>query len=98
MKKGFFFGLIAAVLGTAMIFTACNKKDDTTPPDKSQMASVSFYLTDDPASYDAVYIDIQQVEVTMEGSAAVALTPVMAETAGRNTESYLMIIYKRPKN
>lgn len=76
MKKGFFFGLIAAVLGTAMIFTACNKKDDTTPPDKSQMANVSFYLTDDPASYDAVYIDIQQVEVTMEGSAAVALTPV----------------------
>lgn len=76
MKKGIFFGLTAVVLAATMIFTACNKKDSTTPSDKSQMANVSFYLTDDPANYDAVYIDIQQVEVTMEGSAAVALTPV----------------------
>lgn len=33
-------------------------------------------LTDDPANYDAVYIDIQAVEVTMSGSAAVTLVPI----------------------
>lgn len=77
MKKGIFYGLATAVLAATMIFTACNKKDNTnTPTDKSQTANVSFYLTDDPANYDAVYIDIRQVEVTMEGHAAVALTPI----------------------
>lgn len=76
MKKGIFSGLAMAVLAATTILTACNKKDSTTPSNQSQMANVSFYLTDDPANYDAVYIDIQQVEVTMEGSAAVALTPV----------------------
>lgn len=76
MKKGIFWGMAIAALATTMTFTACTQKQTTTPPDNSKTASVSFYLTDDPASYDAVYIDIQQVEITMEGSAAVALTPV----------------------
>ncbi|HEY9176431.1 MAG TPA: DUF4382 domain-containing protein [Flavipsychrobacter sp.] len=74
MKKSIFSGLLLVAL-SAVIFTAC-KKDDNTTPTTSQKANVSFYLTDDPANYDAVYIDIQQVEITMAGSAAVALTPV----------------------
>jgi len=68
-----------AVLGiaaTVLLFTACNKKDSTIVTDNSQKATVNFHLTDGPANYDAVYIDIQQVEVTMEGSTAVTLTPV----------------------
>lgn len=76
MKKGIFSGLLLAGLAATIVFSACNKNDNDTPPTTSQTANVSFYLTDDPANYDAVYIDIQQVEVTMEGKAAVALTPV----------------------
>jgi hypothetical protein len=76
MNKGIFWGLAIAVLATTTIFTACTQKQTTTPPDNSKRASVSFYLTDDPSNYDAVYIDIQQVEVTMEGHTAIALTPI----------------------
>lgn len=66
--------MVAAV--GAISFTACKKENSNVNTTTEQKAKVNFHLTDDPASYDAVYIDIQQVEVTMEGSAAVALTPV----------------------
>lgn len=70
--------LIAATLlvGSAATFVACNKEKDDDIKKAETTASVGFHLTDDPAAYDAVYIDIQQVEVTMEGSAAVTLDPV----------------------
>jgi len=41
---------------SSMIFIAC-KKDD------AENASVQFRLTDAPGAYDAVYIDIQQIEI-----------------------------------
>ncbi|MCB0695749.1 MAG: DUF4382 domain-containing protein [Chitinophagaceae bacterium] len=72
-----FSGLVLGMASVIMLFTACNKKESTIT-DNSQKASINFRLTDDPANYDAVYIDIQQVEVTMEGRAAVTLTPVRA--------------------
>jgi hypothetical protein len=56
---------------TALFFYACKKKNND-----SNKATVAFYLTDDPANYDHVYLDIQQVVVTMSGSSAVTLIPV----------------------
>lgn len=82
MKLSKFLIPVMTVMSAALIFAACNKDDDNdvNPGNNNgnETASVNFHLTDDPASYDAVYIDIQQVEVTMEGSAAVTLDPVRA--------------------
>lgn len=79
--------LITGAIFTAVMalfaFAACNKKVDDSGLDPTNnnpsgegKATVNFHLTDGPADYDAVYIDIQQVEVTMEGEAAVTLAPV----------------------
>lgn len=78
MKKT---SLLMTVLGiitlSAVILGACKKeKDNSSTTPAAGKAKVNFHLTDAPADYDAVYIDIQQVEVTVEGSAAVTLTPV----------------------
>lgn len=68
-------GLTMGVAAMMLIFSACKKNDDNDVND-SKKATVRFHLTDGPADYDAVYIDIRQIEVTMEGSAAVNYTPV----------------------
>lgn len=74
--------IFSAVLSLGFIsllsLSACKKDNDTTPQPQQQKANVDLRLTDAPAEYDAVYIDIQKVEVTMEGSAAVTLDPVRA--------------------
>jgi hypothetical protein len=57
--------------------SACNKDNSNPDTNKSgSKASVNFHLTDGPAEYDAVYIDIQRVQLTMEGSGMIELTPV----------------------
>lgn len=43
----------------ALLFTACNKNDS----DNSGKAKMTVYLTDAPANYDAVNVDIQDVQV-----------------------------------
>ncbi|PUZ21709.1 carbohydrate-binding protein [Chitinophaga parva] len=58
------------ILPAILIFAAC-KKDN-----KSGTAAVTMRLTDAPAAYDHVFIDIQRVEVTMEGSSTTTITPV----------------------
>ncbi len=60
---------------TIFSFYSCKKSSNsgTNPGTTSQ---VSMHLTDDPANYDHVYLDIQQVAVTMSGSSAVTLTPI----------------------
>jgi hypothetical protein len=73
--KQYLFAAAFGILGLA----SCSKDDDTNtnnPGNNSGKATVSMRLTDGPADYDAVYLDIQQVEVTMEGSSAVMLTPI----------------------
>lgn len=60
---------------TIAVFTSCRKSNDNING-SPQYAHVNMMLTDAPGDYDAVYIDIQRVEVTMEGSAAIELTPV----------------------
>lgn len=52
------------------------KKDNNSNPPASKTAQVSMHLTDGPADYDHVYLDIQQVDVTMAGSSAVTLNVV----------------------
>lgn len=59
-----------AVMATA--FFSC-KKDNN---DSQGTARVNFHLTDGPGPYDAVYVDIQQVEVHSDISGWVTLTPV----------------------
>lgn len=44
--------------------TSCDDEDDYKP--KSGMSTLKFNLTDAPATYDAVLIDVQQVEVHVE--------------------------------
>ncbi|MBC9913716.1 DUF4382 domain-containing protein [Chitinophaga varians] len=50
---------IVALPALALLFTACNKNDS----DNSGKAKMTVYLTDAPANYDAVNIDIQDVQV-----------------------------------
>ena len=69
MKK-YLLTVVAAVLA----LVSCNKDDNSS--NNSGKATVTMRLTDGPAGYDAVYLDIQQVEVTMEGSNPVMLTPM----------------------
>ncbi|MCB0699362.1 MAG: DUF4382 domain-containing protein [Chitinophagales bacterium] len=76
MRTKNFLKATIAVIATSFLFTACKKEETNTNVQPTATAKVNFHLTDAPADYDAVYIDIQQVEVTMEGSAAVTLTPV----------------------
>jgi hypothetical protein len=73
-KNYFILFVTSACLAIMLTIFSCGKRGNQDPVD--QKASVRMHLTDGPASYDAVYIDIQQVEVTMEGSAAVVLTPI----------------------
>lgn len=64
------------LLGSLTGLDACKKSN--TDNNGSSNAAVNMHLTDDPSVYDHVYLDIQQVEVTMSGSAAVTLAPVRA--------------------
>lgn len=61
---------------TLASFSSC-KKEGTNNPDqnKGSQATIRFHLTDAPGQYEAVYIDIQQIEVQVEGSGTVTLDP-----------------------
>lgn len=73
----FTLGLIAVFIASTSLFFSCKKSDsNTTTNNNGGTAKVSMHLTDDASVYDAVWVNIQSVEVTMEGSSAVTLTPV----------------------
>lgn len=74
-RTNYTYALTMTVCIAMMTLFAC-KKDKTPAATTTQKASVSMYLTDDPAEYDAVLIDIAQVEVKMEGSESVYFTPL----------------------
>lgn len=78
MSKKYLAKTILGFIMAVGILTSCSKKDDDANPGNgsAKTANVTFYLTDDPADYDAVYVDIKQVEITMEGHPAVGLQPV----------------------
>jgi hypothetical protein len=65
-----------AALMTALAFGGCTKNDDgngNIPPQGN--ATVTMRLTDGPADYDAVWLDIRQVEVITDADARIVLTP-----------------------
>ncbi len=74
MRARNFYAVIVMLCVT--IFHSC-KKDDTSDNGKDKGdVTVNMHLKDGPGRYDAVWLNIQQVVVTMEGRSAVELTPV----------------------
>lgn len=61
MKKIVLLGLFSAALG----FTSCSSDSNG---DNSQTATVNVKLTDGPALYDAVKLDVQRVEINANGN------------------------------
>lgn len=53
--------------GAIMLFASCQKKE-VTPPAPSQSTAFSIYLTDAPAAYQAILIDIQKIWVNATDS------------------------------
>lgn len=53
-----------ALPALALLFTACNKSDSNS----GGTAKMTVYLTDAPANYDAVNVDIQDIQVNASGS------------------------------
>src|SRR3979411_2967572 len=51
--------LLIALAGGSFIFLSCNKNTSSAP------SHLQVMLTDGPANYDAVYIDVQKVEVNV---------------------------------
>lgn len=76
--KGIYRVIALAVIGLSTL-QACKKDDNSTPTNPTTQntgkATVNMHLKDGPGNYDAVWLNIQQVEVTMEGQAPVALIP-----------------------
>lgn len=64
---------LLAVVAAATIFTACSKDDSPSSGGNSKM---SVYLTDGPASYDAVLIDIQEVQVNTTADSSSGWQPL----------------------
>src|SRR5690606_13795518 len=63
MKKITYGGWLLGALLTAGIFQACNKNETT-----DGTAVLHVRLTDDPADYDAVNIDVQSIEIHSDES------------------------------
>lgn len=67
-NKSLFRALSIVVIVSALIITACKK--DSTPATTAGTQKLSVYLTDDPAIYDSVLIDIKYVEVKLDTNEA----------------------------
>lgn len=57
--------LAILALFTTILFASCDKKDDN-PDNGSDKATIKMMLTDAPAAYDAVLIDIKEVNLHSE--------------------------------
>lgn len=64
------FGALSLVVASALVFTACKKDSSGTASTSTSAQKLSVYLTDDPAVYDSVLIDIKYVEVKTDTSKA----------------------------
>jgi hypothetical protein len=64
--------LIAALaLGVTAFTTACNKDDNNSSGGVSGSAQVTMNLKDGPAAYDALYLDIQQVQIMTDANGTI---------------------------
>lgn len=72
MKKMISYVFAAALLATTLL-TACNKNTDA--PMNKRSAKLTLRLADAPAQYQAVYVDIQKVEVNIDDLGWYAIIP-----------------------
>lgn len=57
-----FIPLMAILL--LLYFSACQKKDNVAPPsNNTNTSTLQLYLTDDPADYQSVWIDLQKISI-----------------------------------
>ena len=59
MKKGIY--LLIGFFFFSSLFIACNKSNN------NENAHLQLYLTDDPGDYEAVYIDVKDVQINVTG-------------------------------
>jgi hypothetical protein len=70
--------LVTLLFATALSvvgFTACNKDDDSGT--NTSKATVGVHLTDGPADYDAIYLDVEAVELKTESNANWVALPLV---------------------
>jgi hypothetical protein len=65
MKKNFFLVAFLATITCSIAFISCSKNDGNT----NGKAKLQVYLTDDPGDYDAVNVDIQDVQINLSSDA-----------------------------
>lgn len=61
MKKKFFLTAAASAIICLFVFISCSKNDNNT----NGKARLQVFLTDDPGNYDAVNIDVQDVQINL---------------------------------
>jgi hypothetical protein len=61
MKSNFLSSLFVFLLFTSTTLISCSEKDS------SEKARLEVRMTDDPAAYDAVYIDLKDVQINVTG-------------------------------
>lgn len=66
--------LIMMVLSGIMALSGCKKDNDNEGSANSQTSQVDVMLTDAPGDYEKVYIDIQEINVNIEGQGWVKLS------------------------
>lgn len=68
--------IAALLLISGLTLGSCDKSDDpNNNGNPSGSAQLSVRLTDGPAEYDAVWIDVQQIEIIADGGSKTTLTP-----------------------
>jgi hypothetical protein len=75
IKMNFPFRALAACLLVCNLFMASCKKEDDNSHDSGAKARLGVRLTDGPAAYQAIYLDIRQVEIITDANGSVMLTP-----------------------
>jgi hypothetical protein len=66
---------LSALFTAFFSFGSCNKAEDAKDPSTSGNAQVSVHLTDGPANYEAIFLDVQQVEILSDAGISTMLTP-----------------------
>ncbi len=70
-----FKAIAAAALFLSAGFASCTKSDDSDNDTPAGSAQVNVRLTDAPAEYDAVWLDVQQVVIMSDAGVNTTLTP-----------------------
>lgn len=68
MRKRMQWIMVFFIAGSMLALFSCNNNT-------AEQASVKLFLTDAPATYDAVNVDIQEVQLNIEGSGWVSFSP-----------------------